>query len=158
MKKLTIGALVAAQLLGVAQPADAADLFERDMPQIGAFAGARLRIPLGGAREEQGLRAGLTLAPTMRIRNADGVSRLRFGEGFELGVTQHHPLELSFAGQRVDRLGIAPGGNAPDGARAGISTLGWVAIGIGSFVVVGAVAGYLWFEDAIDCDPGDDCT
>jgi len=130
MKKLTIGALVAGQLLGPVQPAAAADLVERDTPQIGAFAGARLRIPLGGAREERRLRAGLTLAPTMRV----GAGRLRFGEGLEFGVAGREPVRLSLAGTPVNRL--AGGGRGPDGQRLGVSTLGWIAIGVGATVVV----------------------
>lgn len=140
MKKLTIGALLAAQVPGAVQPAAAADLVERDRPQIGAFAGARLRIPLGGAREERRLRAGLTLAPTMRVRHADGASRLRFGEGIEFGVAGREPVRLSLAGTPVDRL--AGDGRGPDGRRLGVSTLGWIAIGVGATVVilVGAAA------------------
>jgi hypothetical protein len=130
VKILTIAAFVAAQALSAVQPAAAADLVERDAPQMGAFAGARLRVPLGGARAERRARAGLTLAPTMRVRDADGGSRLRFGEGLELGLAPNRPLELSFAGQRMDRIGDR---------RAGVSTLGWIAIGVGTIVVAAAV-------------------
>lgn len=130
MKKLTIAAFVVTQMLGVAQPAAAADLVERDTPRMGAFAGARLRIPLGGARSQRHARAGLTLAPTMRMLESDGASRLSFGEGLELGLAPNRPLELSFAGQRMDRIGDR---------RAGASTLGWIAIGVGTIVVAAAV-------------------
>jgi len=146
VKKLTFAAFAATQMLSAAQPAAAADLVERNSPQM------------GGARDERRARAGLTLAPTMRVRDADGGSRLRFGEGLELGIAQGSPLELSFAGRRVDRLGVSPRGNAPGGQHAGVSTLGWVAIGVGTVIIVTAAAGYLWLEDALDCDdPSDDC-
>jgi hypothetical protein len=130
VKKLTIAALVAAQMASVAQPASATDLVERDTPRMGAFAGARLRIPLDGARSQRRPRAALTLAPTMRMLGSDGTSRLTFGEGIELGIAPNRPLELSFAGQRMDRIGDR---------RAGVSTVGWIAIGVGTIVLAAAV-------------------
>jgi len=157
MKRLLIASLVAAQALGAAQPAQAAELIAREAPQIGTFAGARLRVPLGN-RAHQRLRAGLTIAPTMHARGSDGVSRTRFGEGFELGIARGQRLELSLAGTRIDRIGVAPGGATPGGRRAGVSTLGWVAIGVGAAVLVVAGAGFLWLRDIQDCDPGEDCT
>jgi len=157
MKRLMMAALLGGQLLGAAQPAMAADLVERDMPQMGAFAGVRLRMPLGD-RAHQRLRAGLTLAPTLHARGSDGALRTRFGEGLELGFAQNRPLELSFAGTRLDRIGVREDGSVPGGRRAGVSTLGWIAIGVGATIVVAAGAGYLWLEDALDCDPGDDCS
>jgi hypothetical protein len=140
MKSFVIAGLVAAQILTVAQPVLAADLAERETPQMGAFAGVRLRMPLGD-RARQRLRAGLTIAPTMHVRDSDGASRTRFGEGFELGFASNRPLELSFASTRLDRLGVAPGAASPDGPRAGVSTLGWVAIGLGATLLVVGVAG-----------------
>jgi len=158
MKRFAIAGLLAAQVMTAAQPVVAADLVERETPQMGAFAGARIRVALGD-RGHQRLRAGLTLAPTMRGRSSDGAVHTRFGEGFELGLSPRRPVELSFAGTRLDRFGVAPGGSAPGGPRAGVSTLGWVAIGLGATVLVAAGAGYLWLEDALDCDdPGDDCS
>jgi hypothetical protein len=157
MKKFVIAGLLAAQMTAAAQPASAADLVARERPLVGAFAGARLRIPLGDNAHRR-VRAGLTLAPTLHVPGSDGVARTRFGEGLELGIAPRRPLELSVAGTRVDRLGVAPGGTGPGGPRAGVSTLGWVAIGVGATVLVVAGAGYLWLEDALDCDPGDDCS
>jgi hypothetical protein len=157
MKKFAIVGLLAAQITAAAQPALAADLVAQERPVIGAFAGARLRIPFGD-NAHQRVRAGLTLAPTLHVLGSDGVARTRFGEGLELGIAPRRPLELSFAGTRLDRLGVAPGRTGPEGRRAGVSTLGWVAIGVGATVLVVAGAGYLWLEDALDCDPGDDCS
>ena len=157
MKRFAIACLLAAQVAAAAEPALAADLIERGAPQIGAFAGARLRVPLGH-RTHQRVRAGLTIAPTMHARGSDGAVRTQFGEGLELGVAQDRPIELSFAGSRLDRFGVAPNGTAPGGPRAGVSTLGWIAIGVGATIVVVAGVGYLWLEDALDCDPGDECS
>lgn len=157
MKRFAIFSLLAAQVMAAAQPAMGATLVEREVPQMGVFAGARLRMPLGD-RAHQRLRAGLTIAPTMHVRDSEGAVRTRFGEGLELGVAQDRPISLSFAGTRLDRLGVRPDGTAPGGRRAGVSTLGWIAIGVGATIVVAAGAGYLWLEDALDCDPGDDCS
>lgn len=152
MKKLTIAALVAAQLASVAQPAMAADLVQQETPRMGAFAGARLRIPLGGAREERRLRAGLTLAPTMRNQGADGASRLSFGEGLEFGIAGREPARLSLAGVPVNRL--ARSGTGPDGQRLGISTIGWIAIGVGTAIVIVVGAAVICSQDS-DCLPSE---
>lgn len=158
MKRVAIASLLAAQAVTTAEPILAAELVERETPHMGAFAGARLRMPLGD-RAHPRLRAGLTIAPTMHVRGSDGASRTRFGEGLELGIAQDRPLELSFAGTRLDRLGIAPGGAGPGGRRAGVSTLGWVAIGVGATVLVVAGVGFLVLRDIADCDyNGEDCT
>jgi hypothetical protein len=139
MKKLMIAALVAGQLLTAAQPAFAAELVDSHGQQIGAFAGARLRVPLNGNARQRQIRAGFTLAPTMRTLAADGHSRLRFGEGLELGITGRQPVRLLLAGQDVRRLGAAQDN---DDRRGGPSTLGWIAIGVGvaAVIVIGAVA------------------
>jgi hypothetical protein len=147
MKRLTIGALLAGQLLSVAQPAFAADLVAWEAPQMGAFAGARLRVPLGGARDERRLRAGLTLAPTLRTSAADGESQLRFGEGLELGVTGRQPVRLLLAGQDVRRLGAAEDN---DDRGGGPSTLGWIAIGVGTFLIVAVGAAALAADHILD--------
>src|ERR1043165_1633260 len=115
MKKLTIAALLAAQLTA-AQPALAAELVTQEAPQMGAFAAARLRVPLGGEREQRRLRAGLTLAPTMHVRDSAGSERLRFGEGLELGITGREPVRLSFGGTPVNQLGQR--GTGPDRSEA----------------------------------------
>jgi hypothetical protein len=154
MKQLMIAAVVLGQVLTAAQPAAAADFVAQEQRQMGGFLGARIRVPLGGEREKRQVRAGLTLAPTMHLRDINGETRMRLGEGLELGIGPNRPLELSLAGTRIDRIGLAPRGR-----RAGVSTLGWIAIGVGTAIVVTAAAGYLWLEDALDCDdPGDDCS
>jgi hypothetical protein len=134
MKKLTIAALVAAQLLGSTQPALAADLAEARTQEAGMFAGFRLRVPLAGEQNRQPVRAGLALAPTVQSRAMNGGEvRTRFGEGLELGFNGRQPVALSFAGTPVSRLAQGPAG--PDGHKAGVSTLGWVAIGVGVVAV-----------------------
>jgi hypothetical protein len=142
MKKLTIAALVAAQLASVA-PAPAADLIdtrEQESTRTGSFAGARLRISLDREPRER-VRAGLTIAPTTQSVRADGATRLRIGEGLEYGVTDRRGPALALAGRPVRELAEGPRG--PDGQRKNVSTLGWVAIGVG-VVVVGFVGFSLW--------------
>jgi hypothetical protein len=148
MKKLTIAALLAAQILGAAQPAFAAELVDSHGQQIGAFAGARLRVPLDGNVRQRQIRAGFTLAPTMRTLAADGRSQLRFGEGLELGITGRQPVRLLLAGQDVRRLGAAE----DDNDRGGPSTLGWIAIGVGAALVIVIGAAALCASDH-DCIP-----
>src|SRR5690349_3494044 len=87
-----------------ALPAWSADLVaDRSVvsQQTGSFAGARVRLPLGGAENEGGLRAGLVMAPTLRTEGSDHRSTLRFGDGAELGFRQGSALALSIAGRSV---------------------------------------------------------
>ena len=136
MKRLMIAALLASQALAAAQPAMAAEQTGGRTQQMGAFGGIRLRVPLDGRAGERQVRAGLTLAPTLQTRNARGETRTRIGEGLELGFNGDDRVRLTLAGAPVSRL--AQGEAEPDGRRAGVSTLGWVAIGVGVVVVTGA--------------------
>ena len=138
MKKWTLAALVAGQIAGAA-PAQAAELVSAAQPgahQVGAFAGARVRLPLDGARRDRA-RVALIAAPTLHMMRSNGERRVRFGEGFELG-RQGDRLLLSYAGRPVSR--IVDGATGPDGERRAISTLGWVAIGVGATVVLAYLA------------------
>src|SRR3954467_8359811 len=101
MKMFVIAGLLAASVASAAQAASAAELVGAETPRLGAFAGARLRLPLG-ERARQRVHAELTLAPILQLRGADGAVRQRFGRGLELGVAQDRPLELSLAGTRLD--------------------------------------------------------
>jgi hypothetical protein len=152
MKPIFLGALVAAQILSCAQQASAADLTEQRNQQMGAFAGLRLRIPLDGDARQRQLRAGLAVAPAMHSRTMGGESRLRIGEGLELGIVGREPVRLSLAGQDVRSLGAAQQGEPDEDGRRGPSTVAWVAIGVAALVVVTATVGYFWLEDRIDDD------
>ncbi len=136
-----------AALLGLAaQPVAAARLDGRDGAaerELGAFAGARLRVPLGGdARARPS--AGLTLAPALRGRDAYGDARLQVGEGVGFGLRGDGGAGLSIAGRPALML-LRPAGNAPRG-KAGVSTLGWVGIGA-AVLVTGAVGFFAWALD-----------
>ncbi len=141
----SIGTLISglAPTLGSAQSLQAATL---DPDQgtsarhqgASAFAGARLRLQLGRSSSAQ---AGLMIAPLGRSIGSDGAVRLRIGEGLALGIRPEQPLALTLAGQRLDRLGSAPGGrNVPPSERKGISTLGYAAVGVGVLLVAAFVA------------------
>lgn len=138
MRSLVMTALVGGHIALLAQPAAGAEIIEERVAgsaRQGAFAGARFRVPLGGA-EAGRVRAGLALAPTAEVRRPDGSGRTRFGAGLELGVSGSERAALSFGGRPVGQRMLTPSGQAPDKDRAGVSTLGYVAIGVGVVVVV----------------------
>lgn len=141
MKIVTMASLVAAQLLTVAQPAMAAELIDEKgatSQRHGAFAGARLRVPLGGESGRK-LRAGLTVAPIAQGTTGEGSRRVRFGEGLELGMAGGEKPALAFAGRPVSK--IAQGPVAPDGRRLGTSTgKGLLIVGGVVILTLGAVA------------------
>ena len=155
MKSVTIAALLAAQLAIAAQPALAADLGDQRSAGIqrqGAFAGARLRIPLNGTNAGKA-QAGLTVAPILQGRQADGSIRTRFGEGLELRLSGTAKPQLAFGGRTLAQL--TQGRAGPTGRKAGISTIGWVAIGVGVAVVTVFAIGQLCADGEICGDDGD---
>ena len=150
MKKPAMAALIAGQLV-TAMPAHAAELAATEHPgsqQIGTFVGARVRVPLAGAGRER-TRVALTAAPALHALQTSGQRSVRFGQGLELG-NRGNRLQLSYAGRPVSR--IVAGATAPDGERRGISTLGWVAIGVGVLAVVVVSAAAICISDS-DCIP-----
>ncbi|MEA3030237.1 MAG: hypothetical protein QOJ53_1916 [Sphingomonadales bacterium] len=151
MKKPIITALVAGQLLGFAPPATAADLAGLQEQRAGAFGGFRLRIPLGGNPRAQRLRAGLTIAPTLRSRAGDGETSMRIGEGLEFGYRANRPLSFSLAGRDLDgrRFGAAEGGRSDAVPRTALAVAG-VALTLGLL--------YWGVSEAIDCDAEEECS
>ena len=149
MKKLMMGALLGAQLLGAAQPAWAAELEAHGDQRMGAFGGLRVRLPLGGAVRDRQLRAGLTVAPALHGRLANGESRLRIGEGLEFGLRGHGPMRLSIGGRDLRRLAARQGGDDDGG---GIPTGAWIAGGLVLVAVAGVVFVAVALENADDSD------
>ena len=147
MKKLLIAALVTGQVLGAAAPAFAQAYSPVRDTETGTFSGLRVRIPFGGGAREP-VRAGLAFAPTTRTDHQDGRVRTRIGEGLEFGMVGRQPLQVSLAGTPVNRL--VQGGTGPDGRKLGVSTLGWVAIGVGAAVLIVVSAAAICFSDS-DC-------
>lgn len=153
MKKLMIAALLGSQLVAAMQPAMAGPLEPAAEQRMGAFAGLRLRVPMGGPGAEQTPRFGLAFAPTTHSTSQSGATRMRVGEGLELGFSGRQPLRLTLAGQDLRRLGAARQDGEQDNDRhGGPSTFGWIAIGVGvaAVIVVGAAA--LCLSDS-DCLP-----
>jgi hypothetical protein len=129
--------LLGAQLLAAAEPAMAAELAAHDEQRIGAFGGLRVRLPLGGRAGDRQLRAGLTLAPALHGRLANGESRLRIGEGLELGLRGRAPMRLSIAGQDVRRLAARETGDDGGIPTGALIAGGIVLVALGSVVFVG---------------------
>lgn len=133
MKKMTIAALLAAQIVSAAQPAFAADLGPAAQEQrAGAFGGLRVRVPLDGAPRQRQVRAGLAFAPTLQRHVADGAVRTQIGEGFEFGYRSGRPLAFSVAGRDLVRSRL---GAAQDRERRGLST-GQILLIAGGVIVV----------------------
>jgi hypothetical protein len=151
MKKLLIAALAAGQVLGAAAPALGQAYSPVRETETGTFGGFRVRIPFGGGAREP-VRAGITFAPTTRTDHQDGRVRTRIGEGLEFGMIGREPMQFSLAGTPVNRL--VPGGAGPDGQRHGISTLGWIAIGVGATAIIVVSAAAICLSDS-DCIPDD---
>lgn len=147
MRKLLISAFVAGQILGSAAPAFAQAYSPVRETETGTFGGLRVRIPFGSAARES-VRAGLAFAPTTRTDHQDGRVRTRIGEGLEFGMVGRAPLQFSLAGTPVNRL--AQGRTGPDGRKLGVSTLGWIAIGVGVAAVIVVSAAAICFSDS-DC-------
>jgi hypothetical protein len=136
MKPVTIALLAAAPALSWGQPAEAAELaaaWDSSPAQRGAFAGARLRVPLGTSAEMP--RAGLAFAGMERSR-ITGQSCM--AAGVEAGIAASEGLGVAIGGR--------PAGQLAARRKAGFSALGWVAIGVGA-TAVAAVLGYgLWLN------------
>lgn len=142
MKNYVLAGLIAAQMI-VAAPAAAANVDEVATVQSGTFAGARIRLSLGGKQQDRKFRAGLTVAPTLRSQSISGETRMRIGEGLELGFNGKRPLALSLAGRPIDRL--LPNTDK----KLGLSTGGKVALGVGAAVLIGVGA---YYAAAIHCN------
>jgi len=141
MKFIAMSTLVACQIALSAQPVLAAELPREAASgptQVGSFAGARVRVPIGATKEKP--HAGLAFTATQR---AGDTGTLKFSKGLELGFAGDEKVRLSLAGRPVSRL--APGTRGPDGQKMGVSTLGWIGIGA-AVVVVGAA---VWFYATI---------
>jgi hypothetical protein len=151
MKKLLAAALIASQVLGTTAPAFAQGYAPARETEAGTFGGVRVRIPFGGGAREE-IRAGLAFAPTARTDYQDGRVRTRIGEGLEFGVVGRQPLQFSLAGTPVARLGQGRAG--PEGRRLGVSTIGWIAIGIGASLVILVAATAICASDH-DCLPSE---
>jgi hypothetical protein len=144
MQKLTF-CLASLSLFAVPLQANAAQYQNGDV-RMGAFVGARFQIQLGG-RESSRPRAALTLAPTLNRTSGNGINRTIIGEGVALNFGPGSRPALTLAGVRADTaLALHRNGNVDSEKRLGISSGGWVAIGLG----VVAIGGGLYFLHLVD--------
>ena len=132
--------ILAAAAALVSVPAQAADLQNSAGEfRTGAFVGARLRLPLdaaGGAKPQ----ALLTLALTQSYRSGAGRTVTRLGEGVALDFAGRKPM-LTIAGVPASSaLGLRQQGSVEAKRKLGISTGGWIAIGVVAVAAVVAVS------------------
>lgn len=140
MRRLLIAALVVSQSLATTAPGLAATLDEQPattQQSRGAFAGARLRIPLGG--EKLTPRAGLAFTAIQRSADGDGRSSLRFSEGVEFGFAGSARPQLMLAGRPIGARGLGVAQDGDEDKDRGPSTLGVIAIVAGGILVVGGI-------------------
>lgn len=146
MKSLLIVSLVLAPL--AATPAVAASIADHPpaaQHRVGAFAGARLRIAMGGEHAGQP-RIGLAVAGIDHRRAGDGGIGTRFAEGVEFGFAADRRLGLSLAGRPLRATKASLQDEAKDDDEGGISTGLLIAGG----VLVALGVGTLLFVDAMN--------
>ncbi|HUP67038.1 MAG TPA: hypothetical protein VM145_02360 [Sphingomicrobium sp.] len=114
----------------VPAPSAAASPYDPANLRPGAFAGVQLKVPLGHAEAKP--RAELTFAPTRSQISRSGQIRTQIGEGVSFGLSPESKPTLTIAGTRADAaLGLQRGPKSNVEPKLGISTAGWVAIGVG---------------------------
>lgn len=144
MKRLTTAALVAGQIVTAAQPAMGAGLADAGAPQVGAFGGFRLRVPLDGNMRRKEIRAGLALAPTLASQTDRGVTRAGIGEGLEFSFRPDRLISVSVAGMDLRQLRAAQGDEEDDDSGVPI----WAVVAGG--IVVASGIGLLILADAVN--------
>jgi hypothetical protein len=142
MRNLILSLACASLLLAPVEAAAAQ--YETVDVRPGGFVGARFKIAFGGANASKP-RAALAIAPTLTRRSDEAGVRTSIGEGVALNFGRKPTLTL--AGVRADQaLGLTPSKDVDAEHKLGVSTGGWIAIGIG----VAAVAGGLYFLHLVD--------
>ena len=146
---------VTAIILAILITAQAEAASWQDQPidsRPGAFLGARLKLPLGHQAKAKP-RAEFAFAPTQSRISSSGLVRTRIGEGLAFGIAPKAKPTLTLAGMRADTaLGLTRTGRSKAEQKLGVSTGGWVAIGVGAAVVIAGVAYLAWAEHVSDCE------
>ncbi|MFL6729112.1 MAG: hypothetical protein ACJ8E3_04545 [Sphingomicrobium sp.] len=126
--------------LGIfAAPAGAASDRAGSELRPGSFVGAQLKLSLGGKTSSKPL-AALTIAPTRSQISATGAVRTTIGDGLALNFAPESRPTFTLAGVRADTALAPQRGRGTDAQpKLGVSTGGWVAIGVGVAVLVGGV-------------------
>lgn len=128
MRKFALPLLIAG-VLTLPSPANAATYENSDVRQ-GAFVGARIQLAFGGKSSGKA-RAALAIAPTSN-RISDGhIVQTRIGDGIALNFGSKPNVTL--AGIPADKaLGLAPAKGPQSDQKLGLSTGGWIAVGVGA--------------------------
>lgn len=148
MHNSIVGCIAAALIATPAQAADQTDA------RLGTFVGAQLKMSLGGASKAKPS-ARLAIAPTQSRFSGDGMIRTRIGEGIALDFASDTKPTLMLAGVRADTaLGLRSQGQVNSDDKLGLTTMGWVGIGVGSVaLLVGGL--YLYGQHLQDCEDND---
>lgn len=145
MRMITTLLLTAALVTEPAQAATWAQ--DAANPQPGTFVGARVQMRLGSkvpARPQ----AALMVAPTLTRHGPDGSIRMRIGEGVALNFKSGAKPSLTLAGVRADKaLGLGPQGQSDAERKLGISTAGWVGIGVGVAALAFGAYYVVWLSE-----------
>ena len=139
MHKSVITMVVAGLLATPAQAAEWNDV------RPGAFVGARLTV---GGRTGGRPMAALTISPTQTRTGHDGFTTMKIGEGIALKLSPGAKPTVTLAGIRADTaLRLHRNGDVESDKKLGVSTGGWIAIGVGVAAVVGGIyVLHLWKE------------
>jgi|tagenome__1003787_1003787.scaffolds.fasta_scaffold20903583_3 hypothetical protein len=122
----------------------------------GAFVGAQFKMAFHG-RKVEAPRASLGIAPAFSRVSTHGV-HTNIGDGLALSITRGAKPNLTLGGVRADTaLGLTRDGHAAANGKLGVSTGGWIAIGVGTVLVAGAVGFALWADHVIDCEEREHC-
>lgn len=154
MHKLILSLATASLLLGPVEASAA----QYDVANVrpGTFVGARFQIAFGG-KQALKPRAALTLAPTQSRLSNSGMIRTTIGEGLALNFSPKSKPTLTLAGVRADTaLGLQRNGRVDTEGKLGVSTGGWIAIGVGAVALAGAA---IYVGRIVECeaDPDDNC-
>lgn len=145
-------AMLAAMFSSV--PAQAAGLPDAQQEsRFGAFVGVRLQLRAGGPDAGRA-RTSVAIAPTRSAYLGNGEFRTRVGEGLALEFSSHAKPRATFAGlPAAQAFGFTSTERQDDERKLGISSGGWVGIGLGAAALAGAV---IFLSQVNDCDDHDD--
>ncbi len=150
MIKLSVSAFVAFSLISA--PLVAAEdvkfnpIGQRDATaRTGFGAQASVRIKLGGKQQVRGserVALGIAAGPAVSLQR-NGVTRTRVSPALGLTFKPGYETSFSLAGQRLattyTKAGYAQAqrdGKLPKGRRNGVSTAGWIGIGVGAVAAI----------------------
>ncbi|MBJ7438762.1 MAG: hypothetical protein JHD35_07030 [Sphingopyxis sp.] len=135
------GLLISAALTtsAVAEPMT----YQSGMSRVDGVVGLGLTIPIGGAKKEAPPRVELRL--TRDMVNFDGTRQSSSSS------IRPHETRIGFSLERDKKL-LINGRSLDKSQRQGVSTLGWIAIGVGAAVIVGGVLLADALEDSKCCE------